>query len=134
MHILADNQQRLLSRQPLKLIEKGGKCLSPLLRRAQTQRRTMVVGGNRKESRNERCRLGDLLCSKRQHCLELVELLPRRVVRPDAGGALELRDKGMERTVDMVGRTLISHPAVSPQRGALGQRCDNARLADARFA
>src|SRR5207245_323075 len=114
MHILADNQQELLSRQPLKLIEKGGKGLSPLLRRAQTERRITVAGWNRKQCCNERCRSGDLLCSKRQHRLELVELLPGRVVRADAGGALELRDRGMKRTVGMVRRALISHPAVRP--------------------
>src|SRR5205823_6021273 len=57
-----------------------------------------------------------------------------RIVRADAGSALELRDKGMKRTVGVVRRTLISHPAVRAQRGAFGQRCDDARLADARFA
>src|SRR4029077_13230780 len=36
----------------------------------------------------------------------------------------------MKRTVGMIGRALISHPAVRPQHQALGERCDNARFAD----
>src|SRR5882757_10136298 len=36
----------------------------------------------------------------------------------------------MKRTVRVVGRALIAHPAVRPQREALGERCNDARFAD----
>src|SRR6185369_8999015 len=57
MHVLADDQYRLLSRQTLKLVEKGSERLPPLLRRIQAERRIALAGGNRK------------------HRLKLVELL-----------------------------------------------------------
>src|SRR6185312_17025215 len=40
----------------------------------------------------------------------------------------------MERAVGVVGRALIPYPAMRPQREAFGERCHNARFADAGFA
>src|SRR5206468_7272746 len=120
MHVLADNQHRLLPCQSLKLVEKGRECLSPLLRWTQAERRIALAGGNRKQRGNERCRVGDLVRSKRKHCLKLVELLLGRVLWADAGSALELGDERMERAVRVVGRALIPYSAVRPQREALG--------------
>src|ERR1700748_2472281 len=102
MHVLADNQHRLLLCQALKLVEKGGECLPPLLRRTQAERRIALAGGDRKKRGNERRRFGHLLRSKRKHCLKLVELLRGRVLCPDAGSALELSDERMKRAVDVV--------------------------------
>ena len=130
MHILADNQHGLLPRQTLKLVEKGGERLSPLLHWIQAERRIALAGCDRKKRGDQRRRVGHLLRSKRQHCLKLVELLLGRVLRPDAGGALELSDKGMKRTVGVVRRALIPHPAVRPQRRTLAERCDQARFSD----
>ena len=80
MHVLADNQHRLLPRQTLKLIEQGGERLPPLLHRIQAERRIALAGWDRKQRGDQRRRVGHLLRSKRKHCLKLVELLPGRVL------------------------------------------------------
>jgi hypothetical protein len=66
----------LLPRQALKLVEKGGEGLSPLLHWIQAERRIALAGWNRKKRCNERRCCSYLLGTNRQHCLELVELLP----------------------------------------------------------
>src|SRR6202166_3230902 len=47
MHVLADNQHWLLPCQTLKLIEKGGECLSPLLHWIQAERRIALASFDR---------------------------------------------------------------------------------------
>jgi len=125
--------QRLLPCQALKLVEKGDECLSPLLQRTQAEWRIALAGCDRKKRGDERRRCSRLLGAKRQRCLKLVELLLGRVLRPDAGGALELSDEGMKRTVRVVGRTLIAHPAVASQRKSFAKRCHDPRFTDSRL-
>ena len=66
--------------QALKLVEKGGECLSPLLHWTQAERRIALAGCEGKKRGNERRRCSHLLRTKRQHCLKRVELLPGRVL------------------------------------------------------
>ena len=80
MHVLANEQQRLLPRQPFKLLEQGGKGLSPLLHGTEAQRWIPLAGRDRKQRGNERRRVGHLPRSKRKHCLELVEFLLRAIL------------------------------------------------------
>ena len=59
----------------LKLVEKRGECLPPLLHRTEDERRIALAGRDRKQRGNQRRRGRDLLRPARQHGLELVELL-----------------------------------------------------------
>src|SRR5262245_24693266 len=129
MQVLAYDQQRSLPCQALELVKKRGEGLSPYLHRTQAKRWIPLPGRYRKEHGNERRCLCPLR-PERKHCLKLVEFLLGRVVRCDAGGTLELSDKGIKRAVRMVGRALIPQPAVRLQRRTLRQRRHQTRFAD----
>ena len=130
MQVLADDQHGLLPCHGLELVEKGGECLPPLLHGTEHERRIALAGRDRKQRGNQRRCGRDLLRAARQHGLELVEFLFGQVLRPDAGGALELGDEGMQRAVGVIGRALIPHPAVRLRCKAFADPCHQARLAD----
>jgi hypothetical protein len=78
MHVLANDQHRLLPRQTYRLVEKAAKCLSPLLHTDLAERRDSARRSESKAARRmSGVALSDLVRSKRKHCPKLVELFAR---------------------------------------------------------
>jgi len=118
MQILADHQYRLPLRQRLELPQQCAQCPLLIALRAEVQRRKALAVGKRQHLGDQRevARLRPVA----EQRLQLVEFHRRRVVVGKPRGALQLADKGVQRTVLMMRRAEIAQSAMRLGLDALG--------------
>src|SRR6516162_6646586 len=131
MQVLKDHQYRLSPRQRLELAQQCRQCPLLLALRAEVERREPFAAGKRQHLGDQR-EIARLRPVPEQR-LQLVEPCCGRVVAAETCGALQLADKGVQRTILIVRRTKIAQSRVRLALDMLRQRRGQPRLANARL-
>ena len=134
MHVLEQQQDRLLAGETLELIEQCRERPAALLRGAERQRRIPVAewdrqqrGKKRRYGLNPRCALARTASSLSRRCSGVSSALKSR-------RSLQLGDERTKRAVGVVGRALITQARVRLAGDALGESRRKTGLADPRLA
>ena len=108
MRVLDHPQHRLTAGKPCQLVDEDGKRAVAALLRGQGERAVARSSLEPNERRHQRGNLADIAGGLGQQRLQPVQAALRRVVLGKAGGVSDLLDRGVERAVDMIGRTLVA--------------------------
>src|SRR6476620_7118224 len=134
MHVLAQEQDRLLAGETLELIEQFRECLAALLNGAERLRRIPLASRDRQQ-RGKKWRYGlNPRCAHREERFQLVEALLRGIVCLEPRGSLQLGDERTKRAVGVVGRALVTQARVRLAGDALAESRHKAGLTDPRLA
>src|SRR5277367_5035802 len=134
MRVLEQDQNWLLFRQSLHLIDQGGERLTALLSGREIERRIAAPRRDRQHRRDQGRDLAQPVGRETQELLQFVELGLGTVLRSQPRRALELLGERIERAVAVIGRALVAQSRVRGLRDLFGDPSGNARLADARLA
>ena len=134
MHVLEQEQDRLLAGETLELIEQCRERPAALLRGAERQRRIPLAERDRQQ-RSKKRRYGlNPRCAHGEERFQLVEALLGRIVCLEPRRSLQLGDERTKRAVGVVGRALVTQARVRLAGDALGESRRKAGLADPRLA
>jgi hypothetical protein len=134
VHVLVGEQHRLRRREPVQLVDQRfQRQLLPTLR-AQLGQRGATLCRQAEQRRNQRHRLVQPVAAAREQRLELGQSGVGRIARRKAGGALQLRDHGVQRAGRVMRRALVEQAQMRLALEPFTHLAHETRLADARFA
>src|SRR5262249_5246664 len=134
LRILEEEQGRLLARETLEQIKQRREGATPLLGGGERQWRISLAGRGRQQRGGERCHWANARSVPVEQGFQLGETLLGGVVGLEPRRSLEMEDEWTHRTVDVIGRALMTQPYVSLAGKAPGEGGHQAGLANSRLA
>ena len=134
MRVLDHPKHRLIAGKPCQLVDEDGECAVAALLGWQGERAVTRFSLEPNERRHQRGNLADIAAGLGQQRLQQVQAALRRVVLGKADGLSDLLDRGVERAVDMIGRTLVAQQKMRFAAQCIHQGFGDPRLADPSLA